>query len=211
MSATEEQRLGAHFLAASRHRHALQFAATVALTSATLAVIGVALVDSASGGDAQLLLGALPSRHIIGAATILAFTALSYTLCTVSVPPGWLAPVVTARVLSIGGALVAAFWGFLTMPWPVTPLLVDGCESGYVVEERSFLFLSSITVHEQNGLLVAPVMGTSADDGHQPFTAGEYGARVTDGHIEGWFALEPGSSARLSRFELPLLQTPRCG
>ncbi len=86
MSATEEQRRDERSLAAPRHRRALQFAATVTLASATLAVIGVALVDSASGGDAQLLLGALPSRHIIGVATILAFAALSYTLCTVAVP-----------------------------------------------------------------------------------------------------------------------------
>lgn len=197
-------------LAASRHRPMLQIAATMAVAAVTIAVIGVALVDSASGGDAQLLLGTLPSRHIVGVSTILAFIAISYMLCTVSAPSGWLAPVVIGRLLSIGGALVAVFWGLLTTPWPVTPLLVDGCESGYVVEERSFLFLSSIDVLEQDGLIATPVLHTSADDGHQPFTAGDYGTRVADGQIAGWFALEPGPAARLTRFELPLLQSPNC-
>lgn len=210
MPAAEEERLGECTLAAHRHRRSLQIAATVALAAATVAVIAVALVDSASRGDAQLLLGTLPSRHIVGVSTILAFVAISYMLCSVSAPSGWLGPVVIGRVLSIGGAVVAMFWGLLTTPWPVIPLLVDGCESGYVVEERSFLFLSSITVLEQDGLIATPVLETSADDGHQPFTAGDYGTRVEDGQIDGWFALEPGSAARLSRFELPLLQSPNC-
>lgn len=210
MPAAEEQHLGARPLTASRHRRVLQIAATVAVAAATIAVIGVALVDSASGGDAQLLLASLPSRHIVGVSTILAFLAISYMLCAVSAPSGRFASVVIGRVLSIGGALVAVFWGILTAPWPVTPLLVDGCESGYVVEERSFLFLSSIDVLELDGLIATPVLHTSADDGHQPFTAGDYGARVADGQIAGWFALEPGSAARLTRFELPLLQSPNC-
>ncbi|WP_341955432.1 hypothetical protein [Microbacterium sp. LWH13-1.2] len=210
MPAAEEERLGERTLAATRHRRMLQIAATVAVAAATTAVIGVALVDSASEGTAQLLLAGLPSRHIVGVATILAFLSISYMLCTVSAPSGWLAPVVIGRVLSIGGTLAAVFWGFLTTPWPVIPLLVDGCETGYVVEERSFLFLSSIDVLEQDGLIAIPVLHTSADDGHQPFTAGDYGARVEDERIEGWFALEPGSAARLTRFELPLLQSPNC-
>ena len=197
-------------LTASQHPRMLQIAATVAVAAATIAVIGVAVVDSASGGDAQLLLGTLPSRHIIGAPTILAFIAISYMLCTVSAPSGWLGLIVIGRLLSIGGTVVAVFWGFLTMPWLVTPLLVDGCESGYAVEERSFLFLSSIDVLEQDGLIATPVLHTSADDGHQPFTAGDYGTRIADGQIAGWFALEPGSAARLTRFELPLLQSPNC-
>lgn len=197
-------------LRASQHPRMLQIAATMAVAAATIAVIGVAVVDSASGGDAQLLLGTLPSRHVVGVSTILAFIAISYMLCTVSAPSGWLAPVVIGRLLSIGGALVAVFWGFLTTPWPVTPLLVAGCESGYVVEERSFLFLSSIDVLERDGLIATPVLHTSADDGHQPFTAGDYGARAADGQIAGWFALEPGPAARLIRFELPLLQSPNC-
>lgn len=197
-------------LTASRRPRMLQIAATVAVAAATIAVIGVAVVDSASGGDAQLLLGTLPSPHIIGASTILAFIAISYMLCTVSAPSRWLGPIVIGRLLSIGGTVVAVFWGFLTMPWLVTPLLVDGCESGYVVEERSFLFLSSIDVLEQDGLIATPVLHTSADDGHQPFAAGDYGTRVADGQIAGWFALEPGSAARLTRFELPLLQSPNC-
>ncbi|WP_145985665.1 hypothetical protein [Microbacterium phyllosphaerae] len=197
-------------LRASQHPRMLQIAATMAVAAATIAVIGVAVVDSASGGDAQLLLGTLPSRHVVGVSTILAFIAISYMLCTVSAPSGWLAPVVIGRLLSIGGALVAVFWGFLTTPWPVTPLLVAGCESGYVVEERSFLFLSSIDVLERDGLIATPVLHTSADDGHQPFTAGDYGARAADGQIAGWFALDPGPAARLTRFELPLLQSPNC-
>ncbi len=59
-------------------------------------------------------------------------------------------------------------------------------------------------------IVCATVLHTSADDGHQPFTAGDYAAWVDDGHIEGWFSLEPGSNTALGRFELPLLQSPDC-
>lgn len=197
-------------VAPPRRQRVLQAAATVILGAVTVAVTGVALVDSVSNGVSQLLLGFLPSRQIVGVATILAFITISYMLCAVSAPSGWLVPVVIGRVLSFGAALIAMLWGVLTLPWPVTPLLVDGCESGYVVEERSFLFLSSITVFEKDGLLITPVTHTGADDGHRPFAAGDYDAWVTAGRIEGWFALEPGSNARLDRFELPLLQSPDC-
>lgn len=207
----ENEHIGEHAaVAPPRRQRALQLAATVILGGVTVAVTGVALVDSVSAGVAQLLLGSLPSRQIVGVATILAFITISYMLCAVPAPSGWLVPVVIGRVLSFGATLVAMLWGVLTLPWPVTPLLVDGCESGYVVEERSFLFLSSITVFEKDGLLITPVTHTGADDGHQPFAAGDYGAWVTAGRIEGWFALEPGSNARLDRFELPLLQSPDC-
>ncbi|CAH0231169.1 hypothetical protein SRABI76_02756 [Microbacterium oxydans] len=211
MSTAEEPYLRERTLPQSGPRRAQQIVATATLALALIAAAAVALVDSMSGGDAQLLLVVVPSRHILGVATILAFVALSSMFWTLSLPSGWSAMVVIGRVLSIGGALIAVFWGVLTTPWPVTPLLIHGCESGYVVEERSFLFLSSITVLERHGLIATPVLGTSADDGYQPFAAGEYDAWVDDGHIEGWFALEPGSNPALSRFELPLSQSPHCG
>ena len=211
VSAVENEHMSEHAaVAPPKRQRALQLAATVTLGAATVAVTGVALVDSVSDGAAQLLLGSLPSRQIVGAATILAFITISYMLCSVSAPSGWLVPVVIARMLSFGAALIAMLWGVLTLPWLVTPLLVDGCESGYVVEERSFLYLSSITVFEKDGLLITPVTHTSADDGHQPFAAGDYGAWVADGRLEGWFALEPGSNARLGRFDLPLIHSPDC-
>lgn len=185
--------------------------ATVLLGAAFIAVVSVAVVDSASNGAAQLLLGLLPARHVIGVSTILAFVTITYMLCTISAPSGWLAPVVIGRVLAFCAALISMLWGLLTTSWLVVPLLVDGCESVYVAEERSFLYISSITVFERDGLLMTPVAQMSADDGHQPFAAGDYRARRTaDGLVKGWFALEPGSNARVDRFELTIRPPSDC-
>ena len=110
-----------------------------------------------SGGAAQLMLGPLISEQIVGVATILTFTMTASMLCAGSAPSGWLVPVVFARAPSFGALLVALLWGVFTLPATITPLLVEGCESGYIVKERSLLLVSSITVFEKDGLLITPV------------------------------------------------------
>lgn len=211
MSAEKDEHIGGNAATPRPRWHrALLLAATVTLGVLTVAVAGVALVDSMSGGAMQLMLGPLLSEQIIGVATILAFTMTASMLCVVPAPSGWLVPVVIARALSFGAALVAFLWGVFMLPAAVTPLLVAGCESGYIVKERSLLLLSSITVFEKNGLLIIPVTHTSADDGYQPFAAGTYDAWVTGNRIDGWFAMEPGPARPVETFTLPSLRSPDC-
>lgn len=211
VSAEKDERIDGNAAAPRPRWHrGLVLAATVTLGVLTVAVAGVALVDSMSGGAAQLMLGPLISEQIVGVATILAFTMTASMLCVVSAPSGWLVPVVIARALSFGAVLVALLGGVFMLPAAVTPLLVEGCESGYIVKERSLLLLSSIAVFEKDGLLITPVTHTSADDGYQPFAAGTYDAWVTGDRIDGWFAIRPGSAGSVGTFTLPVLQSPDC-
>ncbi len=211
MSAEKDEHIEGNAAASRpRWRRAPLLAATVTLGVLTVAVAGVAFVDSMSGGATQLMLGPLISEQIVVVAMALALTMTASILCAIPAPSGWLIPVVIARLLSFGAALMALLACFIALPAAVTPLVVEGCDSGYIVRERSLLLLSSITIFEKNGLLITPVTHTSADDGYQPFAAGAYDAWAKSNRIDGWFRFHSGSARTQATFTLPLLKAPTC-
>ena len=191
-------------------RRAFLFAATVTLGVLTVAVSGVAFVDSKSGGATQLMLGPLISEQIVVVAMTLAFTMTASMLCAISAPSGWLVPIVIVRLLSFSAVLMALLECFFVLPAAVTPLVVEGCDSGYIVQEKSLLLVSSITIFEKDGLLVTPVTHTGADDGYQPFAEGAYDAWVEGNRIDGWFRFHSESAETQETFSLPLLKLPSC-
>lgn len=69
--------------------------------------------------------------------------------------------------------LVGIAW-ILTSSATVVPLVAAGCETGYVVEEESFLLAGWGTVYRRDGLLITTADQFRADDGYRPFADGAY-------------------------------------
>lgn len=179
---------------------------------ATVVAFLVIIVDQASAGAASVLLGPLDEAIILSATMLIASVALVLGLCGVA-SPGWMLPF---KILGIIGSAVlvlcAAFFTLVSIDVSITTVLEDGCDTGYVVVERSFLMGSSGTIYRQDGPVIAAQMGrTSGDDAHQPFAAGDYTASTEDATL--MIEYRPDQGGASVNVSLPVIvdRLPTCG
>lgn len=160
------------------------FAAAVALL---LVVLGV---EQVSAGGATVLLGPFDGRALIVGCTLVGTVA-----ATIGV---WLAaPLLAVRVLAlllgVAASAFSALGAFVLSDTSVTTLEVNGCDTGYVAVERSFLFLSTGTIYRPEGPFIAVAVGTSSgDDGYRPFAAGTYAMTRVGDDWQVDYAIESG-------------------
>lgn len=162
----------------ARRRALLVAGATLAAAIAVLATL--LAISTGSDGRVSVLIGTLGSDRLAGLALIIAFASLALGLCLIPVPRPWLLLFVPARLVAIAAVCLSGFVWLLTSSATVVPLVSGGCETGYVVEEESFLLLGSGTVYRTDGIFVTAVERTGGDDGYHPFADGAY-AVVADG------------------------------
>lgn len=188
--------------------------------AATAAVIGVLGVSTATSGAGTVLIGSLDERSLLSIAVVVALVSLGVGLWSIGAPR-WMLPLkIIGVVLAVGAGVIAAFLAVLVVEANVSPVLHEGCDTGYVVVERSFLMGSSGTVYRQDGLIIATAMGrTSGDDGYQPFATGGYAVSEAQGSLTITYAINrpyegmDTASAALGSITVPVLagRTPQCG
>ena len=186
---------------------------------AVTVLVTLLAISAASGGRVSVLIGTLGSDRIAGLALVLALSCLAAGLCLIPVARPWLLLLVPARLVAIAASCLAAFAWLITSSATVVPLISAGCETGYVVEEESFLFAGSGTVYRADGILVTAVEQTSGDDGYHPFDDGAYAVEADGDTLEVWYninvdyAAAPVSTDGEPSFTLPQLTDPTfaCG
>jgi hypothetical protein len=95
---------------------------------------------------------------------------------------------------SIGVAALSGFlWLIASSLATVTPLEVDSKPSNLVAVERSFLLLSSSTIHRVSGLMLTELARGGGDDGHRPFLAGDYLAVREGAAVHIWYCRGDGA------------------
>ncbi len=189
------------------------------LLGAGIAVLAfVSAVDQAPRNDITVLVGSLGASQISVLAGAACLAALAVGLCLIPVARPWLTVVIPARAVAIFAVSCALFL-LMWSPWTtMTPLLDDqGCETGYIVVERSFLRSGTGAVYRIDGV-VATRVGTSVpDDGYHPFADGNYAVTDDGDMLHIWyspFSDKPVSTAsREADIVAPRLAggEPRCG
>ncbi len=179
---------------------------------ATVVAVAVIAVDWFSVGTASVLIGPLDDQILLSASVLIASVALVMGLLRVS-SPTWMLPF---KILGVLGAAVAVLGAGFSTLWSIdvtmTTLTDDGCDTGYVVVERSLLMGSRGTVYRQDGPIVAsPMARTSGNNAHQPFAAGDYGAAVDGKALIVEYRPDPAGN-RVT-LELPVIvdRRPSCG
>lgn len=193
MTAAHPHRAATSRASIRRRRRAAGIAGLV-LAAATIMTTTTLIVDAASEGSTILLIGNLGSQQFVAVSVVAAFAALAVGLCVIRVPGRWLLLLVPARVAAIGGALLGVLVTALLGPPSVSSLVSDSCDSGYVIAERSLLFIGTGSVYRTEGILATRVAGTVGDDGYQPFADGNYTAITEGGTIRVWYNVDPSSA-----------------
>lgn len=186
---------------------------------ATAVLVWVLAVPSVTSGASSVLIGPLDQRSLLSVFVSVSFASLSIGMWSID-SPRWMLPLkIIGGVLSGCAAAAAAFVTMIIIDVDVTPLLDDGCDTGYVVVERAFLMGSSGTVYRQGeSFVVTEVARTSGDDAYQPFSMGGYAMTETDGSLVVAYAVDrPLDGASVSpssgtSFSVPVLasRTPQC-
>jgi hypothetical protein len=169
--------------------------------AAFLSVAGVAAVAlivlvttvwlaAATAGEVGLLIGGLDSYSVSSIAFATLMCAGAVSLFAAPIHGWWPWLVVPAGIVLGLGALLSLVVAAFICERSTTPLQVDGCDSGYVVVEESFLFAGWGTVYQQDGIIVHRVERTSTDDGYRPFAVGAYGTKRAGEGIQVWYNFE---------------------
>lgn len=179
---------------------------------ATAIVVAVIAVDRFSAGAASVLLGPLDDQTILSASMLVASLALVMGLWSVS-SPTWMLPL---KILGLLGAVVAVLGAGVFTLFSIdvshTTLVEGGCDTGYVVVERTLLFASKGTVYQQEGLFIAsPVGRTSGDDAHEPFAEGDYTVTTTDGTLTIEYGVDRGGPTATLSLPAIVDRVPSCG
>lgn len=127
-----------------------------------------------SRGERSILIGQVTSEYIAVIAVGAFFLLAGVGLSLIPASRWWLLFFIPARILAFLAAALTAFAWLLTSGSTVVSLASAGCETGYVVEEQSFLLAGWGTVYRQDGLVVTSVARTGGDDGYRPFLRGSY-------------------------------------
>lgn len=201
----------------TRRRTAVWIAGGV-FAVATAVVFWVVAVSSASAGAASVLIGPLDQRSLLTLSVLLALTSLFVGLWSIEAPRRMLPLKVIGVVLAGCAGALAAFVSLMTVDARVTPVLYAGCDTGYVVVERSFLMGSSGTVYRQDGAFIVTEVGrTSGDNGFQPFSMGGYAVTEEQGTLTVSYSVNrpvpsTGVTGGGPSISLPVLdgRTPHC-
>ncbi|WP_298745416.1 hypothetical protein [uncultured Microbacterium sp.] len=169
-------------------RRCALFVAGLLLSLGTSLIAYVTAVSRTAAGDVTVLVGTLGAAQIVILASVACLTALAVGLCLIPVARPWLALLVPVRAVAVLAAFATSV-PLMWSPWTtVTPLLVDGCETGYTVVERSFLLVGTGSVYRVDGV-VATRVGTSVpDDGYHPFADGNYAVTSDGDALHIWYS-----------------------
>lgn len=206
-----ERDSGGPSLRPAARRRALLAAGTT-LAAAIAVLVALLAIYTASQGEVSVLIGTLGSDRLAGLAVITALASLTCGLCLIPVSGLSLILLIPARLAAIAATCIGGYAWLLGSGATVVPLVSAGCETGYVVEEESFLLAGWGTVYRTDGVLATAVARTAGDDGYHPFADGAYavsddGASLRvwyDGHFD--YSAAPVSTDRRPDFELPALR-----
>ena len=164
----------------------------ILLGGSVLTLAFLLAVDAWSNGEVSVLVGPFASDRMSGLAFVVALVCVAAGLCLIPMPGRWLLLLIPARLVAIGAAGLAAFvWGITGTP-SVVPLASDGCETGYVVEERSFLLAGFGTVYRQDGIFYTRMATTTGDDGYRPFHNNAYAVADDGASLHVWYNIGQG-------------------
>lgn len=157
-------------------------------------------------------MGPLDSEGIVTVAAVVAVVVVTVGLCVIPVRRRWLALMIPIRLAAIATASLAVAIGLIVLrPVTVSPIISEGCDTGYIVAESSFLLSGWGTVYRQDGILVTKVASTGGDDGFAPFANDAYVVRDDGTDLRVWYDIGDASgrpidaSARPPSFTLAKL------
>lgn len=153
-----------------------------ALVVAAIVLVSVVGVEDGSSGSASVLIGSVDGTSLIASSMAVALLALTVGIWSVGVPR-WMLPMsILGGIAASCTTALAGFALLVASDMTVTPLVHQGCDTGYVAVERSFLFASSGVVYHREGPVVVTGVGRSwGDDGYKPFANGTYAFSEEDG------------------------------
>lgn len=161
--------------------------------------IGVTAITSDS---VDLLIGKTFGWQIFNYAAIMAWAAATVGVFAVQGRRSWLILAIPARIVAVVGMILGLLLP-LVMESRVTPVLVNGCPSGYVaVEPHRGSALNSIGVID--GIYIRTVKTFFADDFGRPFQGGAYSADQRGTVID--VAYDGGGAD--PTFTLPVISSP---
>jgi hypothetical protein len=181
-------------------------AGTLFLLAAAIAV-AVSLVSARSDGLQQVIIGSWPGDVLATRSVVASIVFLTVLVIAVPAPRWWLLLLVPLRVVGITASLLGGVGVGLTDD-SATPIVADGCETGYVVSERAFLFAASGQVLRMDGVIGSRVASTTVDDGHKPFLDRSYLAVADGDTVRVWHTVE-SVGAPLNTSSEPAFILPR--
>ncbi len=157
----------------------------------SLGVLGIVFaVPALSGGTREVLIGGWDDVAIAVASAVAATVSILVLVLAVRAPRWWLALFVPLRLGATVAVLGALFAALLSAGGTVTPLVAEGCRTGYVVAERALLFSASVRVLRLEGLVAEEVASLSTNDGHTPFRRGSYIAIADAQTVTVWHTFD---------------------
>lgn len=163
-------------------------AAGATFAAAVAVLVFLLAISTGSNGQVSVLIGTMGSSRIGTVAVVAALTSLAVGLCLIPVSRIWLLVMVPARLAAIAAACLAGFVWVLTSSATVVPLISAGCETGYVIEEDSFLLAGWGTVYRTDGIFATAVERTGGDDGYHPFADGAYAVAGDGDALPVWYS-----------------------
>jgi hypothetical protein len=152
-----------------------------------------------------VLIGDVTGFQLAYFSVVVGLVALAAFVLLAPAPRWWpyLAVPVSATVVALA-ILLTVIGGPFAADTKVTPLVTEGCATGYIAIEPSGGGGSFIGVRD--GWRVNSVQQFAGDDFSRPFAAGDYVARDSNGEVAVWHDGEPVSPA----FSLPQLPNHSC-
>ncbi|WP_270353145.1 hypothetical protein [Microbacterium testaceum] len=162
-------------------------------------------IASITSGSTDVLIGNTFGWQIRFYALLVGWAAATVAVFTVRCRAWWLLLAIPARVIAIG----VLFVGFLLLPLTssqVTPVMIDGCLSGYLAAEPNGLSPEG-SIGVRDGLFFQTVQTFTGDDFARPFVSGAYSAEQRGEVIDIAYA---GGSADPA-FTLPAISSDCSG
>jgi len=159
--------------------------------AAALALLITAVWLGATGlGAVGLLVGRFDSLALAAVAAVTLLSAGVIALFALPADGWWLVLMIPVRIVAALAALLT-FLVALLVCWDdsATALRVNGCETGYIVVEESFLFSVRGDVYRQDGVIVHRMQQTSGDDAFRPFANGAYVTERVGDSIHVWYSM----------------------
>lgn len=168
-----------------------------------------------SAGEREVIVGPWTGEVIVLASITACLVMLTVIVFAVPARRWWWVLLGPLRILAIGAAALGGLAFSLTND-SVTPIVADGCETGYVATESSFLLGASGSVRRLDGVIGISVGQTQVDDGHKPFEERSYIAVTEGDSLRVWntfqSSTEPLTTASTPSFILPrLISETGCG
>jgi len=200
-------------------RRIILWVAGAVLLLAITTLVALRSISEASGDTVSVLIGTLNSTRLSNLVLAAAFAAVAVGIYLIPVPRLWLLLLVPVRLAAVTVAGPAGLVALASSSATAAPLVADGCDTGYVVVEESFVFARTGTVYRPDGLLATAVAHTRGEYDYRPFADGAYTVVDDGAQLDVWYsyAFDPAAAPVAAdgdpAFTLPTLtgRTPACG